>query len=158
MKKRYLYALLFIIPGFLLALPLSLNIFESLIAIYNTYGRLPRAYSEDELFYVLIAIFLIIWVVLVLTAYWVGSRFEGGPKLSWMPALIMGFTVLFFAYILRYAANYAVETVNVELCSEYCQSRGYHVSIPSPPDAPEQTCYCSNSDGRSVTVPLEDLR
>ena len=66
MKKRYLYALLFIIPGFLLALPLSLNIFESLIAIYNTYGRLPRAYSEEELFYVLIAIFLITWVVLVL--------------------------------------------------------------------------------------------
>ena len=119
MKKRYLYALLFVIPGFLLALPLSLNIFESLITIYNTYGRLPKAYSEDELFYVLIAIFLITWVVLVLTAYWVGWRFEGDPKLSWMPALIMGSTVLFFAYILRYAANYAVETVNVELCSEY---------------------------------------
>jgi hypothetical protein len=158
MKKRYLYALLSIIPTFLISLPLSINIFADLLDAYNALGRLPRAYSEEELFNFLIVIFFVTWIVLIIVAFLIGWRLESGPPLRWGPTLILVFTLLFFAYLLRWGANYANEKVNIQLCAEYCQSHGYRTSIPSPFDAPEQTCYCSKSSGESVTVPLEDLR
>jgi len=159
MKKRYLYALLFTVPGFLISLPVSLNIFFVFLDLYDTYGRSANEYSESELFSILVLIFFVTWIALIVVAYLIGRRLEKGPVLNWVPIVIVGFTVLLFAFLWQWGVNYMKEQSNSKLCGEYCQSRGYHVSIASPSDAPEQTCYCSNGpDSKRLIVPLEDLK
>jgi len=159
MKKRYLYALLFIIPAFLISLSISPYLYDIFFELYETFGPSDIWFSEMGLLIILAMIVLVPWIVQIIIAYWIGLKLEDEPKWNRVAVLIMGFALVFSVYVLRFLVGYAVESVNGELCGEYCQSNGYHTSIISPYDDPEQTCYCSNGpNSEHLIVPLDDLK
>jgi len=157
MKKRYLYALLFAIPGFFISLPVAREIFVVFLDVYETYISPQVQFRETA---VLILIFLTVWAALIAIGYLVGMKIENGPASNWIAILISGgLTLLFLVFLLRWSVDYAAERSNLTLCSEYCQRNGFSGSVAPPSDASEQTCRCFNfSNDESLSVPLEDLK
>jgi len=104
MKKRYLYALLFGIPGFFAAGIISLLAFGALIGILwlFVFGDNPWPASPDAvLSIVLVLTFLSLWTGSIITGYALGKKLESDPALNRIHVLISaGLTLLFILFIL----------------------------------------------------------
>lgn len=85
MKKRYLYSLLFGIPGFLLAgiaTLLSLGFGAGILWIF-VFGDNPwPPAAETVLSIELVLVFLITWLVILAAGFWTGKHLESNPGLN----------------------------------------------------------------------------
>jgi len=138
MKKRYLYALLFGIPGFFISVMLSLFLFGTLFGILwiFVYGDNPWPDSiTDVSGMLLILAFLILWAGLIAVGYFVGKKLETTPTLNKNHIqLSSGLTILFLILILFQPFNVGNlgPKSDSEVCSAYCLSKGYAASGMPP--------------------------
>jgi hypothetical protein len=82
MKKRYLYALLFGIPGFFVSGMIALFVFGGAIGILWIYvfGDNPWPVSTDTvLSALLVLVFLSLWIASIAVGYAIGKRLESDP-------------------------------------------------------------------------------
>ncbi len=82
MKKRYLYSLLFGIPGFFVSGMISLFVFGGLIGILWIYvfGDNPWPFpTETVLSILLVLVFLILWITSIIIGYVLGKKLEKDP-------------------------------------------------------------------------------
>lgn len=164
MKKRYLYALLFGIPGLFIAGLLSILLFGVLAGILWLYifGDNPWPSSTEtvmSIFFVLTV--LAIWVVTIILGYIVGKRLENDPVSNRSHILISaGLTVLFILFMVLYqwrVGNIGPQSDSL-LCSEFCVQHGFPGSGMPPEISGDRTCSCYDDTGNeALRIPLDHI-
>lgn len=164
MKKRYLYAFLFGIPGLLVSGIIALIIFGASIGILwlFIFGDSTWPSSTEPLLSVLvISTFLLLWILSIVAGYAIGKRLEKNPGLNRMHILISGgLTLAFILFILLQqlsVGNLGPKSDSM-LCSDFCVQHGYSGSGMPPPNSGDRTCSCYDNSGNEVLkVPLESI-
>jgi hypothetical protein len=104
MKKRYLYALLFGIPGFFIAGMISLFLFGAILGFLwlFVFGDDPWPLTPDTMLSnLLVLTFLILWLGSTILGYQIGIKMEQEPGMNKKHVLLSaGLTLLFIILIL----------------------------------------------------------
>ena len=156
MKKRYLYALLFGLPGFFVSGILSLFLFgASLGALWIfVFGDDPWPASIETILPIVFGLaFLLLWIGSIAIGYQVGKRLEANHPLNrnhiWISLGLTGLFVLFLVLQQFGAGNIGPKSDSV-LCSEYCVQRGYAGSGMPPQNSGDRTCSCYDNSGMKL--------
>jgi len=165
MKRRYLYMLLFALPGLLVALLLSAMLFAALAGALwlFVFGDSPWPSTAETL---LTAGFVLVWAALwgavLYLAYRTGRAQELQATLNrahlWSAA---GVTALLVAVLLlqQWRVGNLGTTSSAALCADYCQRQGFAASGFGGEDVASQTCRCYDARGdEAVVVPIEVIR
>lgn len=164
MKKRYLYSILFGIPGFFISLIISFVIFGVAAGILWIYffGDNPWPSSTEKILPTLfVLIFLTIWVTSITAGYITGKKLESDPALNKTHILVSGgLTVMFILFVVLQqlsVGNIGPKSEDV-LCSEFCSRQGYSGSGMPPRNSGERSCSCYDNFGNEVLkVPLNGI-
>src|SRR5689334_8888903 len=104
MKKRYIYALLFGIPGLFISVISSFFLFGAVTGVLwiFVFGDNPWPASIENIPVILFVLtFLVVWIGLIGAGYWVGKRLENISTLNRSHILLSsGLTILFITLIL----------------------------------------------------------
>lgn len=164
MKKRYLYALLFGIPGLFVAGLISILLFGGFLGILWLYvfGDSSWPALAEIIFSVLfVLLVLILWAVSILLGYQVGKRHETDPRLNRNHVLISaGLTIMFILLMILQqfrVGNFGPKSDSL-LCSDFCATHGYSGSSMPPKISGERICSCyDNSGNETLRIPLDHL-
>jgi hypothetical protein len=162
MKKRYLYSLLFGIPGLFMAGIISIVIFGGLMGILWVYvfGDNPWPVYVEMIVSALFALVtLVLWVGLMILGYFIGKRLEKDPAMNWSHVLISGGLTLVFILLIGFqqwsVGNLRPKSDTV-LCSDFCARHGYSGSAMQPQTSFHRMCSCLDDSGNeAMTVPLD---
>ena len=164
MKKRFLYALLFGIPGFFVAGLVSLFVFGAALGFLwlFVFGDDPwPAFRESVLLILLVLTFLILWIGFIVLGYHMGKRLEQNPKLNRNHVLLSAaLTFLFLLFILfqQWSVGNLGPKSDMEMCSDYCNTQGYAASGMPPGNSGDRTCSCYDAAGKeALKVPLDQI-
>ena len=164
MKKRYLYALLFGIPGLFIAGIISIVAFGAFAGVLWIYvfGDNPwPSYAEQLLSIVFVLTVLTLWIASTVLGYVVGKRLEKDPALNRNHVLISaGLTALFLLLILfqQWSVGNLGPKSDTLLCSEFCARHGYSGSGMPPQNTHDRICSCFDDAGNEVlVVPLDSI-
>ena len=164
MKKRYLYALLFGLPGFFVAAIISLFVFGAVVGFLwlFVFGDDPwPSFPESILSILLVLTFLFLWIGSISLGYYAGKRLEQDPNLNRNHILLSaGLTLLFILFILlqQWSVGNIGPKSDSMLCSNYCSAQGYSGSGIPPQNSGDRTCSCYDVSGKEVLkVPLESI-
>jgi hypothetical protein len=163
MKRRYLYMLLFGVPGLVVALvtsALAAGAAAGMLWIFVFGDNTWPNWVEQALPAVLVAVFLAVWLACLAAGYVIGNRLEHRPLNKWHVLISAGITLLSIAFILVYqtgVGNIGAKT-DESRCSDFCTQKGYFASSVSPRNAGARSCGCLNNSGVEViTVPVGNL-
>jgi hypothetical protein len=164
MKKRYLYALLFGLPGLFVAGFISIFGFTALAGILWLYvfGDNPwPAFVEPALAVLFVLTVLILWMVFLVMGFFIGKRLEKDPALNRTHILISaGLTLAFFLFLGVHQWSIGRLGLNSDSaqCSDFCSLHGYKGSGMAPAMSGDRTCSCYDSSGNEVLrIPLDHL-
>jgi hypothetical protein len=164
MKKRYLYSLLFGIPGFFVSAIISFLIFGAtagVLWIYFFGDSSWPASIETMLPIVSGLIFLLVWITCILIGFVTGKRLEKDPALNRNHLLASAaLTILFVVLIVlqRLSVGNIGPKSDGVICSEYCSEKGYSGSGMPPLNSGDRTCSCyDNSGNEALKVPLDRI-
>ena len=164
MKKRYLYSLLFGLPGLFVAGAFSVFLFAGLTGLLWLYilGDNPwPAYVEWVLSGLFVLTTLTLWLGSILIGYVVGRRLESDPALNRFHVLISAGLTLFLILLMVFyqwrIGNLGPRSVSAQ-CSDFCGLHGYSGSGTPPEISGERTCSCYDEAGNEVLkIPLDHL-
>lgn len=161
MKKRYLYAMLFGIPGLFVAGMISIFLFGAFAGVLWIYvfGDNPwPPYAEQLLSIVFVLTVLALWIGSLVLGYVVGKRLEKDPALNRNHVLISaGLTTVFLLLILfqQWNVGNLGPKSDMVLCSEFCARHGYSGSGMPPQNTGDRICSCFDDAGNeALAVPL----
>ena len=164
MKKRYVYVLLFGIPGLFVAGILSIVLFGGFLGILWLYvfGDNPwPPLAETILSVVFVLLVLAFWAASLLLGYWVGKRLETDPRLNRNHVLISaGLTLLFLLLIVfqQFSVGNLGPKSDSLLCSDFCAAHGYSGSGMPPEISGARMCSCYDASGNeALRIPLDHL-
>lgn len=162
MQKRFLYSLLFGIPGLFVAGLISILVFGGLMGIFwlFVFGDNPwPPLAETIISIVFVLVALILWVSFIIVGYVVGKRLEKDPTIKWSHVLISsGLTLLFILFIIfqQWSAGSLGPKSDSVLCSDFCAQHGYSASGMQPETSFHRMCSCYDDSGNeAMTVPLD---
>ena len=164
MKKRYLYSILFGIPGLFVSLIISFVIFgvaAGILWIY-VFGDNPWPASTEMILPILFALtFLTVWITFITAGYVTGKKLESDPALNKTHILVsVGLTIMFILFIVLQqlsVGNIGPKSEDA-LCSEFCSRQGYSGSGMPPRNSGERSCSCYDNFGDEVLkVPLDNI-
>ena len=162
MKKRYIYSLLFGIPGMLVSLVVSFFIFgfvAGFLWLY-VYGDALWPAAAGKMLPVLFGVcFLALWAMTLVMGYVTGKRLETTPDLNRRHVLVSAVaTVLPLLLIMLHQTRHSGAKTDSQLCSEYCSSRGYSASGMPAKDTGDRSCSCFDAaGGELLKVPLDSV-
>jgi hypothetical protein len=164
MKKRYLYALLFGVPGLFVAGISSILVFAAFTGILWLYvfgDNSWPASSETILSILFVAVFGALWVGFIALGYLVGKKLERDPLLNRNHMLISAVLTLMFILLMVFqqwrVGNLGPKSDTV-LCSEFCTQHGYSGSGMPPQISGDRTCSCYDGSGsEALKVPLDHI-
>lgn len=164
MKKRYLYTLLFGVPGFFISGIVSLAFSGGVLGILwlFVFGDDPWPSSVETMTVILfIAAFLIIWIGIMTLGYRLGKKLEIDPTVNRNHVLIStSLTVLFILFFVLQqlsVGNLGPKSDSL-VCGDFCTQQGYSGSGMPPRDSGDRTCSCFDDSGKEViTIPLDDI-
>ena len=164
MKKRYLYALLFGLPGLFIAGLAGIFGFAALTGVLWLYvfGDNPwPAYIGPILTTLFVLTVLVLWLVFIVLGFFTGRRLEKDPAPDRTHILISaGLTLallLFLVFQQWRVGNLGPQPDSV-LCSDFCSMHGHAGSGMPPAITGDRTCSCYDSSGNEVLrIPLDHL-
>ena len=164
MKKRFIYSILFGIPGLLISAMLSLIVAGTAAGALwiFVFGDNPWPASVETILpVVILAVFLVVWTAILAAGFFIGKRLERDPVFNKGHILVsIGVIVAFllgFAFFQLGIGNIGPRSEGL-LCSDYCRQKGYSVSSESPQNLGNRTCSCLDQFGNDIlTVPAESL-
>ena len=162
MKKRYLYVLLFGVPGFFLSLIIAFTLFGMAAGFLwlFVYGDNPwPGATETTLPLLLVLVFLVLWLVFIAIGYVTGKKFEADPTLNKKHLLAsVGLTIVPIVFIVLHqlsVGNIGTKS-DGQLCNDFCKEKGYAASGMPPRDLGERSCLCYDDSGHEILkVPIE---
>ena len=162
MKKRYIYSMLFGVPGFLVSLIVAFIIFGFVAGFFwlYVYGDEPWPASAEQLLTSLfVACFLALWAIALVIGFITGKRLEAIPGLNQKHILLSAAaTILPMVLIMFHQARNTGAKTDSSLCSEYCSKRGYSTSGMPPQDSGDRRCSCFDGAGQeALKVPLASV-
>jgi hypothetical protein len=162
MKKRYLYVLLFGLPGLFVAGILSILLFGAVAGILWLYvfGDNPwPSYAEAVLSILFALSVMAIWAAIIVLGYVAGKRLESRPGLNRSHILAsVGLTLIFLLLILfqQWSLGNLGTQSDTVLCSEFCARHGYAGSGMPPRNSGERICSCYDDSGNeALRIPLD---
>lgn len=164
MKKRYLYSILFGIPGFFVSGLISLAFFGAAAGVLwiFVFGDDPWPPITDVILPVLLAfVFLSVWLAAVTTGFVIGKHLKSNPIVNKKHILVSLFAtlipLLFIVLYMVSVGNIGAKSDSVR-CSDYCSQKGYSASVVSPQYAGEVTCGCIDNSGQEkIKVPVDTI-
>lgn len=164
MTKRYLYSLLFAIPGLFFSLLISFAVFAAAAGVLWIYafGDEPWPSSAGTALPLLFALVLLtVWGAVIAAGFVVGKRLEKDPVLNKKHVLISaGMTIasLLLIVLHQFSVGNLGPKSDSLLCSEFCAQKGYPGSGLPPRDSGDTTCSCFDDSGRVIImVPVESI-
>ena len=165
MKRRYIYSILFGVPGFFISLIISFVAFGFTAGVLwlFVFGDNPwHSLIEKTLPLLFVFVFLIVWFACLITGFIVGKQFEQNPKLNKKHILAStGVTIIFILFIVFHQVsigNIGPKSEG-ERCSEFCSQKGYSTSSIPPRDSGERSCSCLDNSGlESIKVPIDSIK
>lgn len=164
MKKRYLYSLLFGIPGLFVAAIISIFFFGTVLGtlwLFVFGDNLWPSYWEMIVSALFIFVVLIGWSGFILLGYFVGKRLEGDPTINRNHVWIsLGLTAMFLLLILvhQWSVGNIGLTSDSALCSEFCAKHGFSGSGMPPANSGDKICSCYDDSGdETLRIPLDHL-
>ena len=164
MKKRYLYSLLFGIPGLLVAGIVSIFVFGALTGALwiFVFGDNPWPASIEWLMAILFMLTaLTVWLGSIALGYVIGRRLESNPGVNRTHVLISaGASILFLLLIL--IQQWSVGNLGPQpastACSDFCSLHGYSASGTPRQISGERICSCFDQVGNeTLRIPLDHL-
>ena len=164
MKKRYLYALLFGIPGVFVAGLISIAVFGGIMGILWLYvfGDDPwPTYTEQVVSILFVATVLLIWLISIAAGYAIGKKLENDPMLNQRHVLISAAVTAIFLLMILFqqwnVGNLGPKSDSV-ICSDFCTQHGYSGSGMPPQISGDRTCSCYDSSGKeTLKIPLDSI-
>ena len=162
MKKRYLYTLLFGIPGLFVAGLISIFVFAVLTGFLWLYvfgdNSWPTS-SETMITVLFVAVFGVLWIGFIVLGYLVGKKLEKDPQLNRKHVMISAGLTLLFILLMVFqqwsVGNLGPKSDSV-LCSEFCSRHGYSASGMPPQNSGDRTCSCYDDSGNeSLKIPID---
>ena len=154
MKKRYIYSVLFGVPGLVIALVFAFLVFGAGAGVLwiFVYGDNPWPASAEKILPALfVGAFLTAWLVFIVAGFIFGKRLESKPGLSGRHILASVLATL-VPVVLMVLHQYSVGNIGTKhvsvICSDFCRNKGYSASVMPPRDSNDRTCTCLDSDGR----------
>ena len=164
MKKRYVYALLFGMPGIFIAGLIAILMFAGLTGLLWIYvlGDDPwPLYAQQFLSALFVITVLVLWIASIILGYLVGRRLEKDPILNkthvW---LSVGLTLAFILLMIlqQWSIGNLGPAQDSSLCSDFCTMHGYSGSGMPPEISGDRTCSCYDDSGNEVLrIPLDHL-
>ena len=163
MKKRYLYYLLFGIPGFGVALIIAFMVFGAASGVLWLYafGDEPWPPATGVVLPLLFLLFfLILWGGFTAWGFVVGRGLESRAGLErkhllWSLLATLALLLLIYFQLGDAGRDRALPSLR---CSDYCRQQGYAASGVSPANEPDRVCSCYDASGKeAVTIPLANL-
>jgi hypothetical protein len=164
MKKRYIYSILFGVPGFIVSLTVSFVVFGfagGVLWIY-VFGDNPwPAYIDKVLIVLFMIVFLTAWLASLTIGFITGKQLEQNPILNRKHVLIsIGVTitsVLFIVFHQWSVGNLGPKSDGLR-CSDLCRQKGYPASSMPPRDSGERSCSCLDQTGHEIIkVPIDSI-
>ncbi len=164
MKKRYLYSLLFALPGFFIAAIISIAVFGAaagFLWIY-VYGDMPWPSSIEKLLPIISALtLLVLWVISIVIGFATGKKLEKDQVSSTKHILIsLALTIAPITIIFLHqlsVGNIGQKTDGI-LCSEFCSQNGYSGSGMPPRNSGERNCFCYDDSGIKIKeIPIDNI-
>lgn len=164
MKKRYIYSLLFGVPGFLFSLIISFIIFGSATGLLwlFVFGDTPwPLFTEKVLSILFLLTFLLVWASFISIGFFTGKNLEEGSDLNRKHMMISaGVTIVPILFIVLHqlsVGNIGPKSDTI-LCAEFCSGKGYSGSGMPSKDSGERSCSCFDNHGQEVIkVPMESI-
>jgi hypothetical protein len=164
MKKRYLYSVLFGIPGFFVSVIISFVVFGSAAGILwiFVFGDNPWPSSIEIILPILfVIVFLTVWTASVTIGFITGKKLEKTPGLNKKHILVsIGVTiapVLFIVFHQLSVGNIGPKSDGIR-CSDFCSQKGYSGSGMPPKDSGERSCSCFDNSGLEIMkVPIDSI-
>jgi hypothetical protein len=164
MKKRYVYSLLFGIPGFFVSALISFLAFGVTAGILWIYffGDHPWPSAIETILPILfVLIFLMVWITTIIIGFVTGRRLEKDPALNRKHILVPGaLTILFVVFIVlqQWSVGNIGPKSDTVICSDYCSQKGYSGSGMPPQNSGDRTCSCYDSSGNeALKLPLDRI-
>ena len=165
MKKRFLYVLLFGIPGFFVAGITALVLFGASLGVLwlFVFGDNPwPTGTEATLSITFVLVFLTLWFGSMFAGYYMGKRLEKDSALSWAHIFLsLGLTAVLLLLIVfqQWSVGSLGPKSDSVLCSNYCAAHGYSGSGTPPQNSGDRTCSCYDGSGNEVLkVPLDNIK
>lgn len=164
MKKRYLYLLLFLIPGALISLIVATVVVGATtgflwLFIYGD-NSWPTI-AERGLALLFPLSFLGLWSVFLVAGFVVGKRLEADPLLNKKHVYVsiaLTFAPLIFILFHQYRVGNIGPKPDSLLCGDFCAEKGYSMSGMPPRDSGDRSCICYDDNGNElIKVPLGGL-
>jgi hypothetical protein len=163
-KKRYIYAALFGVPGLILSA--IINVFAAgvvvgglWIFVFGDNAWPPMV--EQLLPFVIIIVFLVLLLAFVVVGYFVGKNEEQKPGLNRNHLLASaGVIIASVLLIMFYLINNGTigPKTDTQICSDYCTREGYSASGMPPRNSGDRTCSCFDPTGNEkIKIPLESI-
>jgi len=164
MKKRYVYALLFGIPGFFIAGIITLFVSGALFGVFwlFIFGDNPWPASIETIASILIVfIFSALWIGAIMFGYRTGKGLENGSSVDPKHVLVsMCLTALFILFIVfqQWSAGNLGPKSDSVVCADFCTQNGYSGSGMPPQNSGDRNCSCYDDTGHeALKIPLEDI-
>ena len=164
MKKRYVYAFLFGIPGLFVAGIVSIFLFGAFVGILwlFVFGDNPWPSYIGALTSILFVLtVLTLWIAMIAFGFLTGKRLEKDPLVNKIHVLIsVGLTMAFLLLILfqQWSVGNLGSKSDSLLCSEFCVQHGYSGSGLPPETSGNRICSCyDNSGNEALRIPLDHI-
>jgi hypothetical protein len=164
MKNRYIYSILFGIPGLLISVIVSFVVigFAGGILWLYVFGDNPwPAYTDTILAVFFVLVFMAAWLAFLITGFIVGKRLEQDPVLKKKHILVsVGVTAIFVLFIIfqQVSVGNLGPKSEGERCMDFCVQEGYSASSIPPRDSGDRSCRCLDGSGNEIiTVPLDSI-
>jgi len=163
-KKRYLYSLLFAIPGFFIAAIISIAVFGAaagFLWIY-VYGDMPWPSSIEKLLPIISALtLLVLWVISIVIGFTIGKKLEKDQVSSTKHILIsLALTIapITIIFLHQLSVGNIGQKYDSLRCSEFCSKSGYSGSGMPPRNSGERNCFCYDDSGNKIKeIPIDNI-
>ncbi|HER35504.1 MAG: hypothetical protein JXJ30_02515 [Halothiobacillaceae bacterium] len=164
MKKRFIYMLLFLVPGLFVSLLITvavLGVAYGALWLFVFGDSTWPTWPEQVLSGLMPTMFFGLWVIAMVGGYAVGKRLEATPGFDvrhvWL-SLAATLLPIGIALLHQLSIGNLGPKSDSERCSEYCSEHGYQSSGMPARQSGEQTCICHGSFGEAeITVPIVEL-
>ena len=164
MRKRHIYALLFLLPGISVSLLVTFAVFGAVFgALWLwVYGDGVWPPWVEQLAPVAIgSVFVGLCVTAMVAGYVVGRRLEAAPGLNvrhvWL-SLVAALLPIGVLLLHQLSVGTLGPKTDQQRCAEHCERLGYRTAGTMPRNDGERTCSCFGERGdREVELPIADL-